>query len=440
VLIGATSVVAILSVLGGAGQAGVLRVPEDYSSVLAAVDAAASGDSILVGPGTWLDKEARIVLIGGSPKTFTSCGFLKGGVTVLGVGADATIIDAGASGSGFVTPFVFANYPGEEATLERLTIAGAANFGTGAFADNAGRLVIRACRLNGMTNPGPQGAGLALDRCGLLLEDSEVSFNTSTAVAGVYAVFSDIQILRCRFEGNQGACVQAFGSPNGPRETAQILDCDFVENQGGVGLNDFYSVTVERSRFVRNVIVGGGGTLLVRGTCFGSAFGSIRENVFAYDSTAAGIYGSTAPAGLDAGCFYGPISNNTFVGCHLDGGGDGAAVVAGNLGSQVVQFDHNLITGSTGGGGAYLLGTVVGSCNAFWDNEGGNGVYTPFPTDLFLDPLFCDLPNLDFTLDAHSPYAPGNNPTCGQIGALGVGCGSVAVKAMTWGRVKTLYR
>jgi len=38
------------------------------------------------------------------------------------------------------------------------------------------------------------------------------------------------------------------------------------------------------------------------------------------------------------------------------------------------------------------------------------------------DPIFCDLPGGDLTLEAHSLCAQENNPGCGQIGALGIGC------------------
>jgi hypothetical protein len=433
------SVVIGVSLLGSPPcPAGVLRVPEDYPSVLAAVDAAASGDSVLIGPGSWTDKEARVVLIGGIAKTFTSCGFLKGGVTVVGVGVDATIIDAGASGSGFVTPFVFANYPGEEATLEGLSIAGTANFGTGAFADNAGRLVIRACRLNGMTNPGPQGAALALDRCDLLLEDSEVSFNVSSATAGVYAHECDIQILRCRFEGNQGRAVELSTSASPNSYTVVIQDCGFIGNRmtisgAAVSLGDPLSVQVERNLFLRNVNT----TSMGAGLLVNDALGSIRYNTFAYDST---LWGAS---GLYLSNFGGEVSNNTFVGCHVDAPGAGSALSAGSTGIYVTQFHHNLIADCTGSGSTVfsnILQTITGTCNAFWKNEGGLGDYVPSSTDLFLDPLFCDVPNLDFTLQENSPYAAGNNATCGQIGAFGVGCGGVAVESVSWGRLKTLYR
>jgi hypothetical protein len=108
--------------------------------------------------------------------------------------------------------------------------------------------------------------------------------------------------------------------------------------------------------------------------------------------------------------------------------------------SGIFNFSNNLIADCTGASAIAVFAPLPGSCNGFWNNQGGVGDYVPSPTDLFLDPRFCDVPSLDFTLAANSPYAPGNNAGCGQIGAFGVGCGSVAVQAMGWGRVKTLYR
>jgi hypothetical protein len=412
--------------------AGVLRVPEDYPSVLAAVDASTTGDSVLVGPGTWTDKDTRVVSIGGSLKTFTSCGFLKGGITLIGIaGVDVTVIDAQSSGIGFVVPFVFANYVGETVTLQDLTVTGGANGGSAILGDTSGQLVVRSCAVSDNASLGAARA-IGLYRCDLLLEDSEVSFNVSTATAGVYAVDCDLQILRCRFEGNQGQAVELSTFP-GNTDTVVIQDCEFIGNRmsvdgAAVGLVDPYSVQIERNLFLRNVNT----SLMGAGLWVYDSFGTIRYNTFAYDSTRNG-----AAAGLLFAYFSGDVSNNTFVGCHADPASYGSAVYGG--GAPGLNFSNNLFSDCTGAAAVAVYAPLPGSCNGFWNNEGGIGDYVPSVTDLFLDPIFCDVPNLDFTLDAHSPYAAGN-VGCGQIGALGVGCGGVAVEAMTWGRIKTLYR
>ena len=55
------------------------------------------------------------------------------------------------------------------------------------------------------------------------------------------------------------------------------------------------------------------------------------------------------------------------------------------------------------------------------------------------DPMFCNRPGGDLTIDAASPCAPDNSSGCGLIGALDVGCDS-PVHAKSWGAIKSMYR
>jgi hypothetical protein len=81
------------------------------------------------------------------------------------------------------------------------------------------------------------------------------------------------------------------------------------------------------------------------------------------------------------------------------------------------------------------------SCNVFWQNAGGLGIYyTPGPTDRIVDPLFCDVVGGDFRVMMGSPCIPPGSLDCGQIGAFGQGCGTVAVEPQTWGEIKAAYR
>jgi hypothetical protein len=75
---------AILCVVTGAQGAGavVLRVPADYPTIQAGVDAASPGDTVLVAPGTYADHQVRPVE-GGVAR---SCVFLKGGVVLRSEG------------------------------------------------------------------------------------------------------------------------------------------------------------------------------------------------------------------------------------------------------------------------------------------------------------------------------------------------------------------
>ena len=55
------------------------------------------------------------------------------------------------------------------------------------------------------------------------------------------------------------------------------------------------------------------------------------------------------------------------------------------------------------------------------------------------DPLFCDPDAGDFHLHCTSPCAPAQQPDCGLIGALGVGCGATATVPTTWGAIKSIF-
>jgi len=58
-------------------------------------------------------------------------------------------------------------------------------------------------------------------------------------------------------------------------------------------------------------------------------------------------------------------------------------------------------------------------------------------SNLLTNPQFCD-PILDFRLNQSSPCL-GAAHDGGNIGALGVGCGKVKVKEVSWGKLKTLF-
>jgi len=142
----------------------------------------------------------------------------------------------------------------------------------------------------------------------------------------------------------------------------------------------------------------------------------------------------------------------------LDGGlavldctlhGNGAGGYAGGIAVRHSLFvlARTIISYSTSGEAVYRFGPLAPTiqCCDLCGNAGGDWVgtvacYAGIEGNFSEDPVFCDRENGDFHLAENSPCMPENN-SCGvQIGALGRGCGPVALTPRTWARVKMRYR
>jgi hypothetical protein len=186
---------------------------------------------------------------------------------------------------------------------------------------------------------------------------------------------------------------------------ASVIDCTFVDNRAAAGgalvTSALQNPEIRGNLFVRNVAEGvnGGGAIRLFGTA------RVTENTFVGNEASRG---SAIVDRHDGGGV--TIRNNTFA---LNRGGPAYEAIA-------VQR--------------------VGDCNLFWANDTNFAGYTQGASDLFEDPQFCDIPNDDYSLRSTSPCAEENAPDCGQIGAFGVGCGTVSVGRQSWSRIKSSFR
>jgi hypothetical protein len=214
-------------------------------------------------------------------------------------------------------------------------------------------------------------------------------------------------------------------------------------------------ISVTGNRFLGCHALEGAGIYLKNGV------GTIRENDFrdgVGDRHCGGIYlYSSSPVidrnlfvncsagrhggGIDIAVFSMPtITNNTIVACSAAQGG---GVMFANEGGMI-QFLNNIVVGCTAGYGLYFLGSGAPppylECNDVWGNLPGDYyALEPGRDDISADPLFCDPPAGDYGLMDASPCAPAQQPTCGLIGALDVGCGATAAEPSTWGLVKQRF-
>ncbi|MBZ0173109.1 MAG: right-handed parallel beta-helix repeat-containing protein, partial [Phycisphaerales bacterium] len=411
---------------GTAAPAAVHRVPEDYGAIYEAVDAAAAGDSVLIGPGVWTERDTRVVSMVGAI-TKRAHAFLKPGLTIIGTaGSAATILQGDALDPSYSSAIMVYpdNFTGGAIVIQGLTFRGLVSSGglAGYFAFHStgnGSLEFEDCvletSLTAMRVQRAQSVSLTMRSCVLRDNDStwpEPLPSGINCLGGADWDFED-----CLFENNVGGRV-LLNQTASPMQTT-IRNCRFIGNEGGtvMRLYEQTPLLVENNWFEGNV-----GPSNVTGTCVGvsGCAGSIQQNTFANNEQLGSGVGTIVVLGPT------DLVSNTLYGSSTSPGSNGAGVVLLS-GSDVVHFHSNIIAGCRGGP-AVLRGSAdynpTDGCNVFWDNDSGDFVnYVPQPTDVHIDPMFCNAPNLDFTLSAFSPCLPGGIPTCGLIGAWDQGCG-----------------
>jgi hypothetical protein len=236
---------------------------------------------------------------------------------------------------------------------------------------------------------------------------------------------STLELYDCTLRDNRWKAIRLDGAPRVVMDGCRVSG---QKNNGACEFDNVGDLQIRNSTFVDNKSTGNGGALTIL-----YSTGAIEFCVFAHDSAAYGGGGAATSGGIR-------MTDNTFYACQ---GPLGGAVAIDGLD---VGFDRNIVASSSSADGAVIRyqgasGPITG-CNIFWANSGGDfssyGTWTPAPTDIFADPQFCDPLNDDLTLDSSSPGAP--TGPCGQIGALGVACGSVSVESKSWGQIKGAFR
>jgi hypothetical protein len=406
-------------------QGRVIRVPEDLPSILVAVDSSAVGDSILVGPGHWTQRATRLVNVAGNLLNITSSGFLKPGITIIGLhGPEATIVDAGPADVSGVITFLHV-LPGDDVTrIEGLTITGG---GDGIVAALSSRLELESCWI--IDNP---RNALLLSSAEGALTDCLVRSNAFdfAGIGALHAHSSSIELVGCCVEDNAngGLLVEYWPSH------VLIDGCEFLNHSSWRGA-DLYLVDdliVRNTLFSGNAIggLGWGGGLQVA-----DCTGVIEFCTFENDTCRSlGLGG-----GLGVIISQVRVENNTFYGCHAF---LGSAV---GIDGPDAGFARNVVANSTGGPALWKSGGPLNAqsgCSVIWANASGDfgGDWSPAVSDIFADPQFCDAEAGDYTVHNSSPCTEKNSGGCGAIGAFGVGCGIVSVEPRSWGRIKDSYR
>ena len=442
-------IAAAMVFMASAAVAGTLYVPGDYSAIHDAVQACATGDTVLVAPGTFYDCTHPI------PEDTTKvCVIMKDGVTLRGSGPTSTIIDAQGLGRG-----IRVNTVGN-CRIENLGI-------TGTYADNHGAAILaRYCddtveitdvrifsnddggiiclneaspilrRVEMYDNYAKQGGGLSIEESSHpQVYDCVIDANRAPSGAGIFIRNEcDPVIDGCTITNNTvteinlnggGIAVQQYSSPT-------ITNCTITDNYsqgygGGIAFTDHCSGLVDSCFIARNeveneTITGGGGI-----ACRQSD--PILSNLVIVDNMATGY--QNEGGGID--CTFNPAP--TIENCTLSGNSVAAGLFGGGIAVRYMSaptITNTIIAGSTSGQGIACIvsgNPTVTNCD-IWNNAGGDAVCgTDGGGNFSLDPMFCGSPGHEYNLNPSSPCAPGNHPgdpgDMTLIGALSTGCGDV---------------
>lgn len=359
-----------------------IHVPDDHSTIQAGIDAAITGDTILVAPGTYIEGCYEV------DHYLHEVGLiLKSGITLRSqAGPAVTTIKKGECAS-----VLFCMDLESRTVVEGFTIRDA-NWGlrgTALYSLNS-HLSVRDCYF---VHCGAFGAPISVHS-------------------------SDVEFVSCTVDSfGRGGYVTDGGSI-GVFDGSMLLasECEFSNNmshyKGGVFCINSSTVEIEWSQFYNNGVGLAGGE--------GGHGGAIASRL-SFLSVSNCTFHSNSSSGRGSGIY---SESDMFLGVHN-------TIITGGVGGAALDVEDDPI-------GWWI------HCTDSYGNEGGDweGFFEPLlgvEGNISQDPMYCDPEASNFHLHTASPCAAENNPDCGQVGVFGIACGETGVESTTWSDLKILY-
>ncbi len=371
-----------------------ITVPGDQPTIAAGLDAAGSGDSVVVDCGIYYEYDLA----------------LKSGVTLISStgGAYCTIIDADGQG--------------------RVLLADGV--------DNLARVQGFTLR-DGHAASGLPGGGIFLSASSPVFENCIISNNETTDLggAGLACVAGSEPIFeRCTFSwnrsGHQGGGVHLDGS------SARFVDCLIFGNEatnsgGGLYAQGSAFQMQHCDIYENNAAISGGGLYL------GLSSAADLDLLTIYGNHATGSGGGMA---IDA-------SGPTLTSCTI---AENSAFTAGSgilvSGAGGVVLDQVVVAFNTlSAAVAVTGGSASFECSDIFGNQYGNWTA---PIDVQLgqsgnisaNPQFCGVDSSgNYFLQMDSPCSPSSNDCGLLIGSRIIDCGIISVDPTSWSSVKSYY-
>ena len=357
----------------------------DAPTIQAAINLAASGDSVVLAPGTFRGPGNRDVSFQG-----------KALVVMSSAGSESTVVDCEGAGRGFI----FNSGEPRSAQLQEITILnGSADQGGGIYIANSSHPLVRRCvvtRCNAL-----RGGGIYCgDFSDATIDHNLIVGNTASNGGG----FSDDQYcfvqvqfntIRDNTALNVGGGIFTANDTGDPIFEGNTIEGNSAAKGGGIGATgQFFTI-------VGNRILGNSGSFGA-GIYVASGRRSLDGNLIA-GNNGVGVY-------LESSA---PLQNCTIV----SNSSHGVFVDSGRppVSKCIIAFNGGNAVACTGGSRPTL-----DCCDVFGNGEGPPCAES-LNNHITSDPLFCTVPGEnEFNLRAGSPCAPSVSP-CGElIGALPV--------------------
>lgn len=437
--------------------------PHRLREIQLAIDLASPGDTVLVGPGEYRENLVMrdgVTLLGTKGQALTTLRPASEGQPII----SCIDLSSAVTIKGFTLKRGFCNEGGGVYCLRSSVVIQQNRFldcwaiyGGGVYCGRGTQGIIES---NLFTGEGAfLGGGVLCLGCSPLIQGNTFT-NLSTHAGGAICctggasptiIGNTISATKCMDVGGGILCLNSspviesntisgcyafWGGAIGCKEGSspliirnEIADNEARNHGGGISCQDNTSPVIEENRIRHNHSWSSGGGIW----CWSNCTAELRTNVITSNSASLKGGGLQISSGSRIKC-----SQNTFWGNEATQGGSSV----GLYDQSAVELSNCIIATSVGTTALYCDEgcTAISDCNDFWTNPSNYYGCSPGPNDFFECPQFCTSGRFD--LDAQSPCA--DHPVCGQVGALGVGCGleseSRVIVPTTWGSIKARFR
>ena len=407
-------IVLIMAVVLTTASATIINIPDDYATIQAGIDASSDGDTVLVGPGAYVENI-----------NFNGHNIVLGSL-FLTTGDTSHISQTAIDGDSMGCVVTFENGETGSAVICGFTIQNGLGGGThnnwigGGVTCKANSNPI--VRNNIITrNSSPRGGGVNCQYCSPLIENNTIIENSGLNGVGIWCGYENTNpeiannVIRSNNSGGSGGGIYLFS-----RSEAFVHDNEIAENSvyssgGGIYCDQWCAGTIHNNMIYGNQAYYGGGIDCEADDLSKIYFNTITNNSAGFGGGIAVVFSSN-PA----------ICNNLIVNNDGDRGG-GIYLDNTDCNPQIINNTISLNECQFGGGGIWfgegcepiLVNTII------WDNfmSGVSDNIGLIGPENLTNMMYCDI-NEEFAGEGNIALNPCFRDTAANdFHLMSIGCG-----------------